>query len=78
MCGNKVNQETTAAINGSSRQTTRRHRLVAVVPDGMASSTATVKNSRHENERKRVLRKRLLRILDDVLDVVSDDLLQSF
>jgi hypothetical protein len=78
MCGNRVNQDTTATMNCSSRQTTPRHRLVSVVPDDMASSTTTVKNSRHENERKRVLRKRVLRIIDDVLDVVSDDLLQSF
>jgi hypothetical protein len=76
MCANKVNQEKTAAMNGSSRQTT--HQLVAVLPDGMASSTTTVKNSRHENERKRVHRERVLRIIDDVLDELSDDRLQSF
>jgi uncharacterized protein YkwD len=73
MCGKKVNQETTSTMNGSSPQTTPQQRLVAVVPDAMASSTTTVKNSWHENERKRVLRKRVLSIIDDVLDVISDD-----
>jgi hypothetical protein len=70
MCGNKVNQEIIATMNGSSRQTPH---LLKVVPDDMmASSITTVNNSRHENRRKLVLH-----IIDDVLDLISDDLLDS-
>jgi hypothetical protein len=70
MCGNKVNQEIIATMNGSSRQTPH---WLKVIPDDMASSITTVTNSRHENRRKQVI----LHIIDDVLDLISDDLLDS-
>jgi hypothetical protein len=68
MCGNKVNQEIIATMNGSSRQTP--HWLKVVPDDMMASSITTLKNARHENQRKLILH-----IIDDVLDLISDDLL---
>jgi hypothetical protein len=66
MCGKQVTQEKTATMNGSSRQTPYR---LTVVPFDMASSITTANNSKHENRRL------VLRIIDDVLDIISDDLL---
>jgi hypothetical protein len=69
MSGKKVNQETTATMNGSNRQTPNRP---TVVPGDMTTPTTTAKNSRDED-----LRTKILRNIDACLDISGDGVLDS-